>query len=161
MLYPKYQSILSKVSQTLWKEGLEFYIFQNYRSYAEQLALYLQGRDIHYNIIDKNKIVTNAKPGYSFHNFAVASDWVHKDKGKWLWDYYEPGTKILKQCWHRYGEICQDFGLIWGGNTIKIGDDWDFPHNQLKTKISLEEFRNLYAKGGLPLIFAKLDEEFL
>jgi len=72
------------------------------RSMAEQTALYAQGRTT------PGKIVTNAKPGQSAHNFGLAIDVVPIVNGKPDWDGTHP-------VWHQVGALGQLRGLRWLG----------------------------------------------
>jgi peptidoglycan L-alanyl-D-glutamate endopeptidase CwlK len=60
--------------------GYMIYPFETFRSELRQQELYNQGRTT------PGKIVTYAKPGYSYHNWSLALDCVFKDKNKWVWD---------------------------------------------------------------------------
>jgi hypothetical protein len=44
------------------------FLQETWRDPGEQLRLYGLGRDEHGNVVDKKKVVTNAKPGLSWHN---------------------------------------------------------------------------------------------
>lgn len=92
-------------------EGIDILITSGFRSFAEQDKLYAQGRTT------PGAIVTNAKAGYSMHNYGLAFDCVPLIGGKPLWT--SPYTKTSK-----IGKSC---GLEWGG-------DWksfkDMPHFQ-------------------------------
>lgn len=59
------------------------------RTWAEQQKLYDQGRDKNGKIIDKSKIITNAKPGQSAHNYSLAADIlpINPDTGRGDWNY--------------------------------------------------------------------------
>ncbi len=70
-----------------YNEGSHVQISAGYRSLEEQAALYGKGRVYSYN--GKNysnlakPIVTNAKPGQSYHNFGLAIDFfIVSDDGK-------------------------------------------------------------------------------
>lgn len=89
------------------------------RTFAEQTAIYNQGRST------PGPIVTNAKAGYSFHNYGLAIDialLVDKDGNgtydevKWdtIGDY--DGDKVAD--WMEIVRIFKAFGWVWGA-------DWD------------------------------------
>jgi len=67
--------------------------------------------------------VTNAAPGESWHNYAMAFDAVPLTGGKAAWNYDEN-----KELWDIYGQGVRDNGLHWAG-------DWkgfvEYPHAQL------------------------------
>ncbi len=100
------------------------------RTYAEQDVLYAKGRTI------KGKIVTNARGGYSYHNFGIAIDIGLFKYGKYLDDH----PKLYEQI----GIIVRKFPeLEWGG-------DWkspcDPPHVQYRTFCTMAELRERVAK---------------
>jgi peptidoglycan L-alanyl-D-glutamate endopeptidase CwlK len=51
-------------------QGLRPYIYEGARTLTRQAELYAQGRTV------PGRIVTQAKPGRSFHNYGLAIDWV-------------------------------------------------------------------------------------
>ena len=80
--------------------------------------------------------VTNAKPGYSWHNFGVAWDFaVFDEQGQPQWE-----SPLMERC----GEIGESLGLEWGGRWKGIKDT---PHLQLKTGLSLAEARQRVIDG--------------
>lgn len=108
-----------------YNEGIYVVITQGYRSKEEQDALYAQGR------IKPGKIVTNAKGGYSYHNFGLAFDFaIMKDDGNISWN--------VDDKWKRVAQIGKSLGLEWGG-------DWksfpDYPHFQYTFGLSLADLR--------------------
>lgn len=95
-------------------------IAQGYRSFAEQDALYAQGRT------KPGKKVTNAKGGQSIHNYGFAVDIVLIIDGKTAsWDTVKDwdGDKISD--WMEVVNVFKRNGWSWGG-------DWktfkDLPH---------------------------------
>lgn len=108
-----------------YNEGIYVVITQGYRSKEEQDALYAQGRT------KPGKIVTNAKGGYSYHNFGLAFDFaIMKDDGNISWN--------VDDKWKRVAQIGKSLGLEWGG-------DWksfpDYPHFQYTFGLSLADLR--------------------
>lgn len=93
--------------------GLKVQIIGGTRTYAEQDALYAQGRT------KKGAKITNAKGGYSLHNFAVAFDLGVFQGGKYL----ESDTQYKKL----YQACGAPNGFEWGGNWKSIVDT---PHYQ-------------------------------
>ena len=84
------------------------------RTYGEQNALYEQGRS------KAGRIVTNARGGYSNHNFGVAFDIGVFEGGRYLDE--SPAYKAV-------GALGIKLGLEWGGNWKTIQDE---PHFQLR-----------------------------
>lgn len=82
-------------------ENIDIIITSTFRDHASQQALYNQGRSA------AGKIVTNAKPGYSFHNWQCAFDVVPIILGKAVWNN--------GALWLEIGEIGEACGLEWAG----------------------------------------------
>ena len=102
----------------------ELRITSTCRDYEYQTWLYAQGRT------RPGIIVTNAKAGYSWHNFQVAFDVVPIVDGKAVWDN--------AQLWKDIGEIGQECGLEWGGAWVSFKDK---PHFQDTGGFNLAQLR--------------------
>jgi peptidoglycan LD-endopeptidase CwlK len=139
-LRPQVQPIARALVQKAAVSGICIKIICGLRTYAEQDALYAQGRT------SPGNIVTRAKGGYSNHNFGIAFDVGVFEGNKYLSD--SPKYKAV-------GVLGSDLGLEWGGNWKTISDQ---PHFQLrpgwasdmKESEMLAELRNRVA-GGLPI----------
>ena len=94
--------------------GIAINIISGTRTYAEQDALYAQGRTA------AGDIVTNARGGYSNHNFGIAFD-----IGVFSGNRYLPESPLHKAV----GALGMELGLEWGGNWKTIVDQ---PHFQLR-----------------------------
>lgn len=129
-LAPQAQAKAREFMELVLEKGIKAKIIDGSRTFAQQQALYDQGRT------KPGKVVTNAKPGQSWHNFAIAWDiGVFDEDGKYLED--SPHYKMA-------GEIGESIGLEWGGRW-KFQDD---PHYQYNPqKISLNHAQRLVAKG--------------
>lgn len=95
------------------EHGIEIIVTSGTRTYAEQDALYEQGRS------KPGKIVTNAKGGQSNHCFGIAWDVTIFKAGSPVWE------SPIYQAIGAYGK---SIGLTWGG-------DWHFsdePHFELR-----------------------------
>jgi peptidoglycan L-alanyl-D-glutamate endopeptidase CwlK len=113
-------------------EQIPVKVISGLRTYAEQAAIYAKGRT------EPGPKVTNARPGYSWHNFGVAWDFVVFDaQGQPQWD-----SPLMTRC----GKIAEELGLEWGGSWSGFKD---IPHIQLRVRMSLAEARAAVAKGGL------------
>ncbi len=116
--------------------GIDIIITSTYRNIESQNALYAQGRTT------PGKIVTNARGGYSFHNYRLAFDFVPLRHGKPVWgtngngidDNPADDEKDDLELWQRVGAIGKECGLEWAG-------DWK----------SFKEFAHLQYTGGLTL----------
>lgn len=93
--------------------GITIRITQGLRPFAEQAALYAQGRTV---FVDskgrKLGIVTNAKPGQSFHQYGLAVDLAIMVDGKvdWNFDYSKLKPFAAK------------YGISWGGDWKSFKD---------------------------------------
>jgi hypothetical protein len=112
--------------------GLETRIIQGTRTYAEQNALYAQGRTT------PGPVVTNARGGYSFHNFGVAFD-VGLFRGR---AYVEEGSGYTS-----VGHLGERTGLEWGGRWRGFQDN---PHFQYPG-LSLDGLRSRFEQGLSPI----------
>mgnify|MGYP000997939771 FL=1 len=96
------------------EHGLTINIIGGLRSYAEQDALYAQGRT------RPGDIVTRARGGYSNHNFGIAFDVGLFERNQYLGE--SPLYKAV-------GALGEELGLEWGGNWRTLVDQ---PHFQLR-----------------------------
>jgi len=130
-LEPTTAKLVRELLRRLQSEGLNFKVTSGTRTFAEQTALYNQGRST------KGDIVTKAKAGQSWHNFGVAADLTLFDKSgkRPKWDGAE---------YDRMGAIAQELGLEWGGSWRKFKDR---PHVQRPLGITLAQARAKYPKG--------------
>jgi peptidoglycan LD-endopeptidase CwlK len=118
--------------------GNGFRVAQGLRTYAEQAALFAQGRTAPGNI------VTNAPAGYSNHNFGCAVDcypFASGEAGDLVWDHEDPKFAAMVA-------VLLSEGLIWGGSWISI-EDW--PHFQLAgiPVTPTAQDRAAFGQGGL------------
>jgi len=81
--------------------NIDIIITSTYRDLESQAALYAQGRT------KRGDIVTDAKPGQSFHNFRVAFDFAPVLNGKLQYN----NAKLIEQC----GLLAEKVGLEWSG----------------------------------------------
>lgn len=119
--------------------GLDILITSTFRDYESQAALYAQGRTA------PGRIVTNAKPGQSFHNHRVAFDIVPLRNGKPVWGTAGNGIdndptdddRDDLELWQRIGEIGRKVGLEWAGDWKRFRE---FPHFQFTGGLTLADF---------------------
>ena len=103
-LLPEVQPLERTFVAECANQGIPVLIIQTFRTVQEQNELYAQGRT------KPGKIVTNAKGGYSWHNFKRAFDAVPIDsKG-------QPSWNAPQSIWQKMGQIAKDCGLEWGGS---------------------------------------------
>ena len=136
-LQPWVQPIARKFIAALRSSGIDARVLSGTRSYDEQNALYAQGRT------KPGMRVTNARGGYSNHNFGIAFDIGIFAQGKYL-----PESPLYKQA----GAIGKSLGLSWGGDWKTFQDQ---PHYELRPawaanlseSAMLTEFRRRVAGG--------------
>jgi LAS superfamily LD-carboxypeptidase LdcB len=98
------------------------------RTFAEQQKLYDQGRTT------PGSIVTNAKPGESYHNYGLAVDVVPLLGNGDNWNTSEA-------TWQLVGQAGKDVKLEWGGNWTSFVDR---PHFQLTGGLKISQCLTLY-----------------
>lgn len=102
-------------------EGIPLVAVSCYRTAEKQAQLYAKGRTA------EGKIVTNARPGYSWHNHRRAFDVAVLDaQGNPSW----PNDTAL---WNRIGALGQSVGLSWGG------DFGDRPHFDFHPDLTISQ----------------------
>ena len=111
------------------KNNIDLLVTSTYRDAESQQALYNQGRTT------EGKIVTNAKPGESWHNWRCAVDVVPLANGKAIWDTSNP-------VWAKVGQLGKEAGLEWAG-------EWK----------SFKEFAHFQYTGGLTLADLKAGKQ--
>jgi peptidoglycan L-alanyl-D-glutamate endopeptidase CwlK len=112
------KNLVNKANQVL--TGItEVRIVQGYRTFAEQQALYNQGRTT------PGKVVTKAKAGQSIHNYGLAIDFcllVNDVEISWDTKKDWDGDKVAD--WMEVVKIFRDAGYTWGG----LWQFTDLPH---------------------------------
>jgi len=104
-LLPEVKTRVEKFIQSCKDKGIDILVTSTYRDMESQAALYAQGRTT------EGKIVTNAGPGDSYHNWRCAVDVVPLVNGKPDWDGSHP-------VWATIGELGEQAGLEWAGKWI-------------------------------------------
>jgi peptidoglycan L-alanyl-D-glutamate endopeptidase CwlK len=98
------------------------------RTFAEQDALYAQGRTKLYDLAgNKLGIVTKAKGGQSLHNYGLAFDICLVADGNTSWNDIKDFDGDGKSDWIEVVKIMKDNGWEWGGDWKSIKDK---PHFQ-------------------------------
>lgn len=120
---------------------------QVYRSFAEQDALYAQGRNG-----DKRQVVTDARGGQSFHNFGDAVDFVllydkNRDgqiqTNEVIWDRETDIDDDHMIDWLEVVAVFKKYGWRWGGDRTK---GKDYPHFD-KSPVDIHELLARYNAG--------------
>jgi len=113
-LQPELAPYARALVQKAGEIGIHLKVISGLRTYAEQDALYAKGRTA------PGPKVTNARGGYSNHNFGIAFD-----VGVFSGTRYLPDSPKYKAV----GALGMELGLEWGGNWTSIVDQ---PHFQLR-----------------------------
>lgn len=114
--------------------GLTVQVLSGTRTYAEQTAIYAQGRT------KPGSIVTKAKAGSSNHNFGIAFD-IGIFKGR---TYYEGKNSKEEQAYADASKLIKPVGLDWGGDWKSIKDT---PHYELHTGKSVSQVAAMLMQG--------------
>lgn len=132
LLHPKYIPLITGfVNDTEEQTGLIWFCAQGLRTFAQQQAIYDQGRTT------PGHIVTQAKAGQSYHNYGLSSDLLpFKEDGKTL-DWYYGYSTILP--------IAAKYNLEWGGHFAQPDEDhfenrFGYNWRQLLAKYNAKDF---------------------
>lgn len=125
----KAKLFLTAAAKPLADVGLRAVVTSGTRTYAEQDIIFAQGRT------RAGKIVTNARGGYSNHNFGVAFDIT----------LFKGATPVWESRWYRViAPFAKALGFEWGGDWTGMKDE---PHYQYRTGLTLAQMRERMAKG--------------
>ena len=129
-LHPKFRNLVAELFTRAEKElGLTLYATSGYRTYAEQVALH-------------NQNSSNAKAGYSSHNFGFAVDLNVRKNGKTILQ-----KASSNEAWEKSGivDLARKIGIKWVGNFGSYHDPVHFfiQPNGLDTT----ELRAMYNEG--------------
>jgi peptidoglycan LD-endopeptidase CwlK len=116
-------------------------IVAGFRVWEAQAALWAQGRT------SDGPIVTDARPGASWHEFGLAVDLgIIRLLG-------EPGWAPSDPAWAQMGELGKSLGLFWGGDFVHNPDR---PHFQLTGSFPespTDEVRQMFLSLGLRAVW--------
>jgi peptidoglycan L-alanyl-D-glutamate endopeptidase CwlK len=130
-LVPRARKQARRFLQAVLDADLNVRIIGGSRTFAAQDALYAQGRS------KPGLIVTNARGGFSKHNFGIAWDiGVFDDKGKYLPDSPD---------YAKAGAIGRKVGVEWGGDWKGIVDR---PHFQCPSPLPIARMREIVLANG-------------
>ncbi len=129
-LLPSVQAKCRELVAAAAAKGITLQIISGSRTYDEQNEIYAQGRT------KPGSIVTNARAGYSWHNFSIAFD-----VGVFLDSRYIPESPKYKEV----GQLGKDIGLEWGGDWTSIDDQPHFQWNP--DDVTLAKAREMHDAG--------------
>lgn len=134
-LLPVVRTATERLIQRSFAIGIPIVITQGLRTIAEQDALYAQGRT------KPGSRVTNARGGYSYHNFGVAVDFVllMPDGKSVSWDTVRDGNSDKQVDWIQVVRIAKELGFAWGGDWVSFKD---MPHFDMTFGLSTAQYRS-------------------
>lgn len=141
-VHPTLAERVRQMAQMLEGENIHIRVVQGLRSWAEQQALYNEGRDADGTVVDKSKVVTNARPGTSWHNFGLAVDVAPFNGGIPDWNSNHPA-------WKRIVSIGESVGLV-SGSGWRTFPDW--PHLQMTGRLPTspdDDTRAMFLSSGI------------
>lgn len=123
-LDPVVQAVTTMLIERSFACGVPIVITQGLRTYEEQNKLYSQGRT------KPGNIVTNARGGYSNHNFGLAVDFalLLPNGSSVSWNMNLDGNENKKSDWDEVVQIAKDLGFSWGGDWFSFKD---YPHLEM------------------------------
>ena len=140
------QRVKEFVIRSEYELDMPIRIVQGLRTYAEQNSLYAQGRtQTQLNAVGLNNVVaqpnmpvvTNARGGYSNHNFGLAIDAAFLDQnGNVNWDVAN---------YNRLGPLGERLGFNWGGRWTGLVDR---PHFEMMFDNTLTQLRQAMNNGN-------------
>ena len=128
--------------------GIHPYIDQTYRSFEESLRDWKKGRNAAGVIINKSEVVSNAKPGFSWHNWSLALDFHLIIDNK---DYWPATAKeaLANSYWMVVVNIFKQHGFTSGLDFP--GKFKDPPHLEYRGGYTLAKLRALHkSKDFIP-----------
>ena len=130
--------LIDKINTCVLTGSAKVRIAQGLRTFAEQDALYAQGRT------KPGAKVTNAKGGQSIHNYGLAVDIVLIIDGKITsWDTKKDFDKDKQADWMEVVSEFKKAGWEWGG-------DWrtfkDMPHFEKTKGLTLKQIQDKYKR---------------
>lgn len=136
------------------RTGSFFVVLEGLRTYERSNELYAIGRDAQGNVIGKT--VSNARGGYSNHNFGMAVDVApdadpEKPGFQPDWDTMHPHWKVLVAC-------MKEQGLAWGGDWHNLKGDLDHFQLAIVPPTPTPADRNAFVRGGIESVWALYTE---
>ena len=125
-LLPQVKTKVEHFIQLCKDNNIDLLVTSTYRDFESQAALYSQGRT------SSGKIVTNAGPGDSYHNWRCAIDVVPLVNGKADWDGSHP-------VWAEIGRLGKEAGLEWAGEWVHFKELAHFQYSGGLTIAKLKE----------------------
>lgn len=133
-LFPVVKAAAEALIDRCYNRGIPIVITQGLRTIAEQDELYALGRT------KPGSIVTNARGGYSNHNFGMAIDFalLMPDGKAVSWDMKRDGNCNGTADWHEIVTEAKALGFAWGGDWYSFKD---YPHFEMTFGLTCAQLR--------------------
>lgn len=129
---PQLANRIRLMAAELKEQGITIRVTSGLRTFAEQDALYAQGRT------KPGPIVTNARGGQSLHNYGLAVDVVPIVNG-------QPNWNVPESVWQKIGAAGKRQGMEWGGDWTSFKDR---PHFQMTAGKSISTLLAEYRRNN-------------
>lgn len=150
-VYPVLAQKIRQMAQVLQSEGTQIRVVQGLRTWAQQDALYAQGRTT------KGNIITNVPGGSSWHCFGLAVDCVPAVNG--ITAFYVPDWDSDHPTWKRMEALGVGLGLQSGATWKRFVDA---PHFQISGPFAADapddEVRQIFKQAGMEAVWAEIDK---
>jgi peptidoglycan L-alanyl-D-glutamate endopeptidase CwlK len=145
-LHPVFAVRVSALLADMEVQGIPVLVTQGLRTWAEQDALYAQGRT------KPGQIITKAPGGHSQHNFGLAVDLCPDDVCR---DGLQLDWNVTHPVWRKLIELAPTHQLAAGAKWRTFPDN---PHfYPVEIPATTEKLRELYTHGGLKAVWAWFD----
>ena len=115
-------------------------ITQAFRTIQEQDQLFAKGRT------KKGHIVTNARGGFSWHNYGLAFDFaLYRKNGSVSWNMLEDLDQDGMSDWMEAVNVAKALEFGWGGDWF--GDFKDYPHFDMRFGLTIHQAKERFEKG--------------
>lgn len=134
-------ALSAKITQLADSFSEPIRVIQGLRSWSDQEALWEQGRTL------PGPIVTDARPGASWHEFGLAVDLGIISL------LAQPGWAPNDPAWATMGALGKSLGLFWGGD---FQHNPDRPHFQLTGRFPIspdDEVRQIFLDAGMAAVW--------
>lgn len=134
------RTIAGMLVDRCYARGIMIVITEALRTYEYQNQLYAKGRNSSGRVVRPKDVVTNARGGFSIHNFGFAFDFalLLQDGRSIVWDTRRSDNADSLPDWSEVVLEAKKMGLEWGG-------DWrsfvDMPHFQMVFGLTTSQFR--------------------
>lgn len=157
-LYPGLRPLVYRTMQdVLARSQRAINVAQGLRTFDEQLVIYSEGRQLQgdvWKVVAPSRILTNSKPGLSWHCYGLAFDisWVGTDP-------YLEHDNASDDLWRLAGDCGEAHGFSWGGRHVRLLNGvFDRPHFDMAFGLTIAQALELFQHGGLPAVWAFIDK---